>query len=59
MKYFLYCRKSSEDADRQVQSIDDQKKVMQEMAKNRGIEIIKIFEESQSAKSPGRQHFLK
>jgi site-specific DNA recombinase len=57
MKYFLYCRKSSEDADRQVQSIDDQKKVMQEMAKNRGIEIIKIFEESQSAKSPGRQHF--
>lgn len=57
MKYFLYCRKSSEDADRQVQSIDDQKKVMLEMAKNRGVEIVKIFEESQSAKSPGRPKF--
>lgn len=57
MKYFLYCRKSSEDADRQVQSIDDQKKVMQEMAKSRGVEIVKIFEESQSAKSPGRPKF--
>lgn len=57
MKYYVYCRKSSEDADRQVQSIDDQKKVMQDIARSKGIKIIKIFEESQSAKSPGRPVF--
>ena len=57
MKYFLYCRKSSEDANRQVQSIDDQKKVMLEMAKTRNLEVGEIFEESQSAKSPGRPKF--
>lgn len=57
MKFFLYCRKSSEDADKQVQSIDDQKKAMQEIARGKGIQIVKIFEESQSAKKPGRLKF--
>ena len=59
MKFFLYCRKSSEDANRQVQSIDDQKKVMLEIALMKNLEVVKIFEESQSAKAPGRPEFSK
>jgi site-specific DNA recombinase len=57
MKAFIYCRKSSEDKDRQIQSIDDQKKVMLELAKQHDLEIVKIFEESRSAKSAGRPQF--
>lgn len=57
MKFFLYVRKSEEDKDRQIQSIGDQSKAMQDIAKNREIEIVHTFEESQSAKSPGRSQF--
>ena len=59
MKFYLYCRKSSEDSDRQIQSIEDQKSVMLEIAEKRGLKIIEIFEESQSAKQPGRKYFAK
>lgn len=59
MKYVLYCRKSSEDSDRQVQSVQDQKNVMQNIAKERGLEIVKVFEENRSAKCPGRSEFNK
>ncbi len=57
MKYFLYARKSSESEDRQVQSIDDQKHVLQRLAKDRGLTIVKVLEESRSAKQPGRPVF--
>ena len=57
MKAFIYCRKSSEDKDRQVQSIEDQKKIMLELANQHGLEVVKIFEESRSAKSAGRPQF--
>jgi site-specific DNA recombinase len=57
MKTFIYCRKSSEDSDRQVQSIEDQKKAMLELAKQHGLEVVKVFEESRSAKNAGRPKF--
>lgn len=53
IKYFLYARKSSENEDRQVQSIDDQINRLKEFAKNFNLLIIKIFKESKSAKNPG------
>lgn len=57
MKFFIYCRKSSEDANRQIQSIDDQEKVLVELAKSKGIKDYEVLRESASAKSPGRPIF--
>ncbi len=60
IEYFLYARKSSEDDDRQVQSIPDQQKRLMELAKRLGIKIIDVLEESKSAKTPnGRSVFNK
>lgn len=52
VKYFLYARKSSESEDRQIQSIDDQINKLKELAKKQDIKIVKIYEESKSAKMP-------
>lgn len=56
-KYFLYARKSSESDERQVQSLDDQIKIMTNKAKSYWIEIVDIFKESMSAKAPWRYKF--
>lgn len=55
--YFMYCRRSSDTEDKQVQSIDAQKRELSDFAKQNGFKVIKIFEESQSAKAPGRPIF--
>jgi len=57
MKFFIYCRKSSEDGSRQVQSIGDQVRIMSELAVNRRLKIVEVYEESASAKAPGRPKF--
>lgn len=52
IKYVLYVRKSSESEDRQVQSIDDQKEVLEKLAKAKGLKIVAELEDSKSAKTP-------
>lgn len=55
--YLVYCRKSSESEDRQVSSIEDQEKILLEIAHQRKLTILKEFKESKSAKEPGRPEF--
>ncbi|WP_374652284.1 recombinase family protein [Dongia sp.] len=58
MRYFVYCRKSSEAEDRQILSIDSQKEELRRaFEKVPGIEIVGAFEEAFSAKAPGRKIF--
>ena len=56
-KYFLYARKSTEDDDKQVMSIEAQLFELREFASRENLEIIEEFQESKSAKSPGREVF--
>jgi DNA invertase Pin-like site-specific DNA recombinase len=56
--YFVYCRKSSEAEDRQVESINDQLKVANHIKIEKGLNVVKTpFTESRSAKMPGRPEF--
>ena len=55
LKYFLYARKSSESADRQVQSNEDQTRIMIKLAQENKIDIVDKFEESKSAKKPNNR----
>jgi len=59
MKYFIYCRKSSEEKSRQIQSIDDQKRELTLLAKQKGLEVVDIIIDEKSAKKPGRKGFTK
>lgn len=55
--YLAYKRKSSESEDRQMASIEDQARVLKELARERNLPILKSFKESKSAKAPGRSEF--
>src|SRR6266481_3622257 len=55
--FFIYCRKSSEDEDRQILSIDAQLSELNEIARREGLAIAETFTESKSAKGPGREVF--
>lgn len=55
LRYFLYARKSSEPDDRQVLSIESQKRELQELFKD--LHIVDVIEEAKSAKAPGRAQF--
>jgi len=56
-KFFLYARKSTDEPDRQILSIDAQITELKEYAKREGLNIVRTFIESQTAKEPGRTVF--
>ena len=56
-KFFLYARKSTDEPERQVLSIEAQLFELRQYAKKEGINIIREFTESKTAKEPGREIF--
>ena len=56
-KYFLYARKSTEDDDHQIMSIEAQLYELREYARRENLEIVNEFQESKSAKTLGRPVF--
>jgi len=58
-KYYLYARKSTEDKERQVMSIEAQIYELEQFAKRENLQIVERFIESKSAKKPGREIFNK
>ena len=56
-KYILYCRKSTDEKDKQVLSIEAQIAELKEFAIREKLEIVTAFSESRTAKSPGRPIF--
>lgn len=55
MRLILYARKSSEGEDRQVQSLDDQTRLLRAHAQNHGLLVVEELAESKSAKDPYRR----
>src|SRR3989344_5172455 len=58
-KCVLYARKSTEEDDQQIMSIEAQLFELREYAQRERIEIVKVFTEAKSAKKPGRDQFGK
>jgi site-specific DNA recombinase len=57
-KFFTYCRKSSEDSQRQIASIEDQVDSSGKMVGAEGLNLVASpFKEEKSAKDPGRPVF--
>ncbi len=57
LKYLGYCRKSTDEKDRQIMSIDQQIQSLKEFATRSNIEIVEFFTEAKTAKKPGRKVF--
>ncbi len=56
-KIFLYARKSTDEPERQILSIEAQLFELREYAKKEGLNIVHEFVESKTAKEPGREIF--
>jgi len=54
IKYIAYCRKSTDEPDRQILSIEVQVAELKEHAAKEGLKIISFITESKTAKEPGR-----
>ncbi|MBN2286828.1 MAG: recombinase family protein, partial [Tissierellales bacterium] len=54
-KYFIYCRKSSEEETKQVQSLETQETELIAYATKNNLQIVQVFKESKSAKDDGNR----
>src|SRR3990167_7015220 len=57
IKYIAYCRKSTDEPDRQILSIEAQVTELEEFATKENLKIASFVTESKTAKEPGRQKF--
>ena len=57
IRYVAYCRKSTDEKDRQVLSLDAQISELKEFALREKLQIIDFVVESKTAKEPGREKF--
>ena len=57
MKYFLYARKSTDEDDKQLLSIEAQLEELREHAAREKLEVVREFIEKRTAKEPGRPVF--
>lgn len=57
LKYFIYCRKSSDSEDKQILSLPAQVRELKEFAAKLNLTVIDIYEESMSAFKPGRPKY--
>ena len=57
MRYFLYARKSTDEPDRQILSIEAQLAELRDYAQKNGLPVVREFIESKTAKEPGREIF--
>ena len=55
--FFIYIRKSTDEPNRQILSIEAQVEELKEFAQKEKLVIIKTFIESQTTKEPGRPIF--
>ena len=56
-RYFVYCRKSTEEEDRQALSIESQIQEVRRHAEKERLQVVATFEEARSARTPGRPVF--
>ncbi len=56
-KYIAYCRKSRDEVDKQVLSIEAQIAELKEFARREHLDIVEFVEEAKTAKMPGREQF--
>ena len=56
-KFYLYARKSTDEEDRQILSIESQMNELREYARKESIELFDEFTEAKTAKEPGRPIF--
>jgi DNA invertase Pin-like site-specific DNA recombinase len=57
MRYFIYARKSTDDEDRQILSIEAQLVELRALAKRENLSVCKELVEAKTAKEPGRPLF--
>ena len=57
MKYIAYCRKSTDEKDRQILSIESQIQEIRDFAQRQHLEVIEFTTEAKTAKVPGRKVF--
>src|SRR5258708_33170824 len=56
-RYFIYCRKSTEDDDHQAISLESQVRELTRFTGEHSLSVVEILSESKSARHPGRPVF--